>query len=157
VTGHRGIVAAILAKDVLAFARDRFYVSVSILGLVAYVALFWLLPASVDETVTVGVRLEGAGPVLAGLGGDADGLRLVPFDDGTTLEAAVREDDEVVGGLDFPPGFLTDVAAGDRTTVRLVLPADAPEELRPALAAFVRELAFMAAGSPPPVVLPDLD
>jgi ABC-2 type transport system permease protein len=130
---------------------------VSILGLVAYVALFWLLPASVDETVTVGVHLEGAGPVLAGLGGDTDGLRLVAFDDSATLEAAVHADDEVLGGLDFPSGFLTDVAAGELTTVRVVLTADAPEELRPALAAFVRELAFTVAGSPPPVVLPDLE
>jgi ABC-2 type transport system permease protein len=157
VSTRRGVVAAILAKDLRAFARDRFYVSVSILGLVAYVLLFWLLPATVPETVPLGVRLEGAGPVLAGLAGAADGLDVVAFDDPATLEAAVTAGDEIVAGLDFPPGFLADVAAGAPTTVRVLLPADAPEELRPALTALVRELAYLVAGEAPPVTAPSVD
>jgi ABC-2 type transport system permease protein len=159
VSTHRGVVAAILAKDLRAFARDRFYVSVSILGLVAYVALFWVLPASVPETVSLGVRLDGAGPLLAGLqdGAATDGVEIVAFDDTGELEAAVEAGDQVVAGLDFPAGFLASVAAGDPTTVRVLLPTDAPEELRPALSALVRELAFAVAGEPPPVTPPALD
>jgi ABC-2 type transport system permease protein len=157
VSARRGIVAAILAKDLRAFARDRFYVSVSILGLVAYVLLFWLLPATVQESVPLGVRLEGAGPVLAGLAGADAGLDVVAFDDPAALEAAVEAGDGVVAGLDFPPGFLPAVAAGEPTTVRVLLPADAPEELRPALTAMVRELAYLVAGEAPPVTTPALD
>jgi ABC-2 type transport system permease protein len=157
VSSRRGIVAAILAKDLRAFARDRFYVSVSILGLVAYVLLFWLLPATVEETVPLGVRLDGAGPVLAGLAGASEGLDVVAFDDPDALQAAVETGDEVVAGLDFPPGFLASVAAGEPTTVRVLLPADAPEELRPALTALVRELAYVVAGEAPPVTAPAVD
>jgi ABC-2 type transport system permease protein len=157
VNERRGIVAAIVAKDLRAFARDRFYVSVSILGLVVYVALFWLLPATVQETVPLGVRLEGADLVLAGLAGATDGLDVVAFDDAAALRAAVEAGDEVVAGLDFPPDFLAATAAGEPTTVRVLLPADAPEELRPALTALVRELAFAVAGDPPPVTAPTVD
>lgn len=154
---RRGIVAAIVAKDLRAFARDRFYVSVSILGLVAYVLLFWLLPATVEETVRLGVHLEGAGTLVTGLAGAADGLALAAYDDPDALEAAVRSGEEIVAGLDFPPGFLADVAAGATTSVRVLLPADAPEELRPALTALVRELAYLVAGDTPPVTAPTLD
>jgi ABC-2 type transport system permease protein len=157
VSARRAIVAAILAKDLRAFARDRFYVSVSILGLVAYVLLFWLLPATVEETVTLGVRLDGGGPLLTGLAGTGDGLDVVAFDDPTALEAAVAAGDEVVAGIDFPAGFLAAAAAGEATTVRVLLPADAPEELRPALSALVRELAYLVAGEAPPVTVPSVD
>lgn len=156
-SGRLHIVRAILAKDLRAFARDRFYVSVSILGMVVYVLVFWLLPADVDETLSLGVHLEGAAPLLAGVAGQADGLEVVTFDDPVALEQAVAAGDGPVAGLDFPPGFLGSVAAGEATTVRVLLPADAPEELRPALTALVRELAFVIAGDPPPVRVPDLD
>lgn len=154
---RRGIVTAIVAKDLRAFARDRFYVSVSVLGLVAYVLLFWLLPATIEETVPLGVHLEGAGTLLTGLAGASGGLDLVAFDDPDALEDAVRSGEEIVAGLDFPPGFLADVAAGATTSVRVLLPADAPEELRPALTALVRELAYLVAGDTPPVTAPTLD
>jgi ABC-2 type transport system permease protein len=152
-------VGAILRKDLASFARDRFYVSVSILGLVAYVALFWALPSTVDETVSIGVRLEGADALLGTLPGGAGdrGIEMVVYADTSALERAVEAGDDVVAGLDFPPGFLAQVAGGERATVRLLLPAEAPAELRPALTALVRELAYAVAGDEPPVRTPDLE
>ena len=155
-SGRRGIVTAIVAKDLRAFTRDRFYVVTSTLGLVFYVTVFWLLPDTVDETVRLGVHLEEAGPALAVLQGEAPGLAVVAFPDGATLEQAVAAGEEVDAGLDLPPGFLADVAAGEPTTVRVLLPADAPEELHPALRAMVRELAFALAGEQLPVTVPTL-
>jgi ABC-2 type transport system permease protein len=160
VSRRRGIVGAILVKDLHAFARDRFYVLVSVVGLVAYVAVFWLLPGSVDETVGLGIHLEDAGPLLAGagraLGAQTEGLAIVPFDAADDLEAAVRAGDGVVAGVDFPSGFLRDVAAGEEVTVRVLLPSEAPAELRPALAGLVREVAYAVAGETPPVTPPAL-
>ena len=37
------IVGAIIAKDLKEFTRDRFYLFMSILGLVFYILIFWLL------------------------------------------------------------------------------------------------------------------
>lgn len=154
---RRGIVAAILVKDLRAFARDRFYVAMSLFGLVFYVAVFWLLPATVDESVSLGVHLPGAGPLVAGVAGQTQGLEVVPYDDPAELRAAVTAGDGVLAGLDFPTDFLAAVTAGEPATVRVLLPADAPEELRPALTALVRELAFVLAGEQPPVRPPDLE
>jgi ABC-2 type transport system permease protein len=162
VNARLGIVRAILAKDVREFARDRFYVLVSILGLVFYVAIFWVLPSTVEETVGLGIHLEDASPLLERLGTEAlgsqvEGLDLVAFGSSDELEAAVDDGERIVAGVDFPPGFLHDVAAGEQVTVRIVLPGDAPEELRPALAGLVREAAYAVAGEAPPVTPPALE
>jgi ABC-2 type transport system permease protein len=157
-----GIVRAILAKDLREFARDRFYVLVSVLGLVFYVTVFWVLPSTVDETVGLGVHLEDGGSLLTGLGlevasGQAEGVDIVAFDSDEALTAAVETGERgVVAGLDFPAGFLQDVAAGEAVNVRVLLPGDAPEELRPALAGLVRELSYAVAGEAPPVTPPAL-
>jgi ABC-2 type transport system permease protein len=161
VNARLGIVRTILAKDAREFARDRFYVLVSILGLVFYVGIFWVLPSTVEETVGLGIHLEDAGPLLGSLGVEAlgsqvEGLEVVAFDSSDDLEAAVADGQQVVAGVDFPAGFLRDVAAGDRVSVRVLLPGDAPEELRPALTGLVREAAFAVAGEAPPVTPPDL-
>lgn len=151
-------ITAVVAKDLRLFARDRFYLFVSVLGLVLYGALFWLLPASVDETLPVGVHLPGADPALtaefAGL--SDEGLDITAYASAASLADAVEHDDPVAG-LDFPEGFLQAVAAGQPATVRLLVAGDAPEEIRTALAAGVRELAFVLAGDEPPVTVPEID
>jgi ABC-2 type transport system permease protein len=159
-----GAVAAIVAKDVRLFARDRFYVLISALGLILFAGVYWALPATVESTVRVGVHLPGAetllrGALAAGGPGVAEaaeqGLQISVHRSAEDLERAVA-DEEAVAGLDFPEGFLEDVTAGRATTVRVLLAGEAPEGLRPMLDGAVREIAFAVAGDEPPVVLPDL-
>jgi ABC-2 type transport system permease protein len=159
-----GAVRAIVAKDVRLFARDRFYVLISVMSLVLFAALFWALPATVEATVRVGVHLPGAETLLRGAlaaGGPGvtqaaeQGLEISVHRSAADLERAVA-DEEAAAGLDFPPGFLEDVTAGRPTTVRVLLAGEAPEGLRPMLEGAVREIAFAIAGDEPPVVLPDL-
>ena len=148
-----GTVRAFVAKDLRIHARDRFYVVVTVVGLVFFVGVFWLLPAEVDETLRLGVHVEGADPLTA-LIGDEEGLEVVHFDTSAALEEAVRQGDTLLAGLDLPadlPGVLAD---GGQPRVRVLLAAEAPEELRPALLAMVRELSFALAGVPPPVTPP---
>jgi ABC-2 type transport system permease protein len=153
-----GVIGAILAKDLRTFARDRFYVLISVLGLVAYIAVFWVLPSTVDETIGLGAHLPGGEDLLAErLAGETPGFDIVVFTSSEELEAAVLSGERVVAGLDFPPGFLTDAPAGLPTTVRVLLAADAPEALRPALTGGVREIAFTIAGEAPPVQLPEME
>jgi ABC-2 type transport system permease protein len=150
-------VRAIIAKDLRLFRRDRFYAFITVLGLVFYVAVFWLLPAEVDETLTIGIHLPGGEALLAeGLEDSAEeGLEVVVFPSAAALEDAVRAGEDVVAGLAFPTDFLTATAAGQRTTVQVLLPGAAPALLGDALSAAVRELAAAVIGEDPPVVLPD--
>lgn len=154
VPSRLSIVAAIVRKDIKAFTRDRLYLFLSILGLVAYVGIYWLLPNSVDETVTIGATGAGVQELLAQATGEdeAAGLDVVAFDSRETLVTAVEEgDDDVALGLAFPDDFFMSVAAGQPTTVTVVATAEVPAELRSAMESFVREAAFAISGSPLPV------
>jgi ABC-2 type transport system permease protein len=173
--GRADVVAAIVAKDLRLFARDRFYVLISVMTLVLFGALFWVLPSSVETRAPVGVHLPGAQELLEqglaaaaaqGLGAPdepglgqagAQGLEIVGYDSPRALEDAVAEGDEVLAGLSFPEGFLRDVTAGRPTTVRVLVAGQAPEALRPALEGAVREVAFAIAGEGLPVTLPALE
>ena len=146
-------IVAIMGKDLREFARNRFFVFITLLVLVAYVAIFWFLPDSVDETVHIGV----SGTVLnTDVGGVTDGgtagfaLEVYPSEE--ELRAAVEEGrGDIVAGIAFPPDFLASVAAGEKPTVRLLIPAGLPAEVRLLLQGAVDEVAFSIAGSPPPV------
>ncbi len=155
----RNAVTAIVAKDVRLFLRDRFYLFITVLGLVMFGGLFWVLPATVEEQLPVGVHLPGAEALLeAGLD-DAgeEGLDVTVFRSAEALEEAVAAGDDLVAGLDFPADFLAAAAAGRPTTVRVLIAGQAPEGLQGALAAGVREIAHELAGNPLPVTMPELD
>lgn len=147
-----GAVAAIIGKDAREFSRDRFFMLVTILGLVVYVAIFWVLPDSVDETFMIGVGGDAAMTSALEQGSeDGGGLVAVEYGDRSELEAAVEAGDDVIAGLWFPDGFAGAVAAGATPTVTVIVGPDLPDELEPALEALVRELAFAATGAPLPV------
>ena len=145
-----GIIGAIIRKDLVEFTRDRFYVLITVFGLVIYVAMYWFLPSSVDETIEAGIHWQGGLPQELS---DGDGLEFTPFDSAAALEAAVdgSGDVSVAIGLDFPPGFTESVRAGTPTTVRVLLTTDVPAEYRGAMTSFVRELAFLISGADLPV------
>jgi len=158
VIARRGTVTAIVSKDLRLFARDRFYAFVSVLGLVAYALLFWLLPATVDETIPIGVHLPAGGELISeALAAQAEeGLDVTVYDTAGSLTDAVAEG-ELQAGLDLPAGFVEDVVGGEATTVRVIMAGDAPEQVRAVLTGGVREIAFALAGEQPPVVFPDVD
>ncbi len=147
------IIGAIVRKDFRAFMRDRFYLYMSILGLVAYVAIFWALPDTVDESITIGATGAGIDQLIeAATGAESEGLSIVAFDSRENLMTAVEEGDEDVAlGLAFPDDFFSAVAAGEPTTVSIIATAEVPDELRTAMDSFIKEAAFAISGDPLPV------
>jgi ABC-2 type transport system permease protein len=151
--GRPGIIWAIVRKDLVAFSRDRFYMLITVLGLAAYVAVYWLLPSSVDETIEVGFYWPGAAPQLVAPG-SGQGLDLVAFASAAELRDAVEGTGGVSVGLEFPPDFAASIVSGSPATVRVLLTADVPAEYRLAMTGFVRELAYSLAGAELPVAQP---
>ncbi|MFZ0493939.1 MAG: ABC transporter permease [Acidimicrobiia bacterium] len=149
------IVWAIIRKDVAQMSRDRFFAYITILGLVAYVALFWGLPSTVDETLNLGIHGVGADLLAEQLGAE-EGLDLEVFDTSDALEQAVTDGD-LVAGVDFPNDFLPAVTTGNQATVTVYVPADTTDDIRTAISGLVRELAYLVAGSALPITPPAED
>lgn len=149
-----GAIRAILQKDLVAFSRDRFYVFITILGLVAFVLMYWLLPDSVDETVRLGVHQTDLGDVLTQLEAtDAIGLQLTQFDSVDALTAAVRDGtDGIVAGMAFPPDFVASAAAGS-AAVDLLVPADVATDHEQLVKGLASQIASSVAGKVPTIDL----
>lgn len=154
-----GIIAAIVRKDVTEFSRDQLYIFLSVFGLVLFVAVYYLVPDTVEESVTIGVHQTDLTEVLAAAAaaetddGAAQGLMLVPYPTEDALRTAV-EDGDVPIGLAFPEGFVDAAAAGQRPAVTVYTDAAAPPEIRDAMTSMVREIAFTLSGHPLPVTEP---
>ncbi len=146
-------IGTIIRKDVGEFARNRFFVFITLMVLVAWVAVFWFLPDSVDETVRVGVSQTDLGALLP-VGGETEvaGFALVSFPGEEELRAAVEDgDDGIVAGIAFPPDFVASAAAGGNPRVVLYVPAGIPTEQQTMVEGVIGEAAYALAGIPPPV------
>jgi ABC-2 type transport system permease protein len=159
------LVAAIVRKDLIEFSRDRLWMLLTPLALVMFAVVFWLLPATVEETIAVGVSPPALALVLDTLGalgaGEAEGLVVVPFASEGELSAAVSERARARGdgppiaiGLAFGDSFVLRTLTGRETSVRVYLDAAVPPEVRAAMTSAVREAAYAVAGASLPVTLP---
>ena len=148
------ILWAIVRKDVLEYSRERFFVVITVISILFYGIAFWLLPSSVNESFTVGIRQTGMDEIFAqAMGDQTAGIEIVQFDTIAALETALgvgdAEPEEPLSiGLAFPDDFLQRVAAGQQTTVRVYVDANVPAELRRAMESFVREIAYALSGNP---------
>ncbi len=107
--GSRAILFALIGKELVLYRRNTLYLFLSALTLVLFVALFWVSPDSVEQSLTVGISpplrvlLEEGRRSLGELGvppelidqlegtsiGDEEGLRLVQLEDAQQLQAII--------------------------------------------------------------------
>ena len=54
----------------LEYSRERFFVVITVIGILFYAIAFWLLPSSVNESFTLGIRQTGMDAIFAQAMGD---------------------------------------------------------------------------------------
>lgn len=135
------MIRALVVKDFLLFFRNRFFGPVTLLALVAYVAIYFLLPRTVDETLDLAI-LAPALPAAVSEAQEA-GLSLTRFESEESLRAAVE-------GREFPAGILLP-GAGGNPRITIFFAADTPPELQEGVTLLVQELSFLQSGQPLPV------
>jgi ABC-2 type transport system permease protein len=140
------IVMTIISKDLRTFGRDRLWMLLTPLALIAFVTLFYAMPAEVDETLSLGVYPPALAVALAGawVGGGDLGLRVVVFEEEAALAAAVASGVELAAGLSL-------VSASSAMSARLLVAPSLPDTVRASLVGWLREVAASAAGIPLPV------
>jgi len=138
------VVAAILRKDLRSFGRDRFFLYMTILGLVAYAVIYFLLPSSVDESVTLGVHQSGIESIVDSLGANP-GLDMIEYDTRDALAEAVQGGGPVAG-LSFPEGFADALRGGEPVTVEVLVPAGMPGEIGYLVEGMVDQIAAAVSG-----------
>ena len=105
------ILWAIVRKDMLEYSRERFFVVITVIGILFYALAFWLLPSSVNESFAVGVRQTGMDAIFTeAMGDQSAGIEIVQFESIEALEAALGMGDAepevpLAIGLAFPDDF----------------------------------------------------
>lgn len=139
------ILAALVWKDVTLFFQNRFFAYISILGMVFYVAIYFAMPKTVDETLELG----WFGPSLPGHTLEdlkEEGLILRDYPSEEALRAAVLSGDDPVG-VALPADFFEKLSAGTKPSVQIFFKTDVPDEYRAAYNLFLEELGFELTGN----------
>jgi ABC-2 type transport system permease protein len=160
------IVGTIMAKDAVAFSRNRFIMFITVLVLVVWSIIYQFLPTTVDETFSIGVVVEEgsldpgllADLELDALGepqqdeGETTGVAVSVYPTRTDLEQAVDAGDAVAAGLIIPSGFAEDLQFGAAEVI-LVVPAGLPPQYTALLESAAQEIGYALTGQLPPVNL----
>lgn len=139
------IVTALVAKDISLFFRNKFFGLITILGIVAYIVIYFVMPSSVNETLQIGLYAEVVPPAFEQVAEEGIVFETVESED--ALMEAVTEG-QYAAGVALPPDILDLFASGQKPQITIYSAADTPEEVTDAVEVIIRELANLQAGQP---------
>ena len=122
------MILAMLKKDLILYFRNPLYALVTVLGLVAYTAIYWVLPSTVNDDVSIAVHSEGAVANLF-MGAFAQGLNLQTFDSAQAMQGAVEEGDAPIG-LTLNAESVGRALRGEDVQLEIFLAPNLPIELQ---------------------------
>jgi hypothetical protein len=138
------IIKALLKKDITLFKSNRFYLLITIVGIIFYIGIYFILPAQVDEDLSLAMYVPTVPPAFDQLTG-AEGVDIKYFSDEESLKQAVIKGDYQVA-IAMPPDVMEIWAAGGKPEITIYYASDAPTELKEAIVTFVKEMAYTQTG-----------
>ena len=137
------LVDSLVRKDLSIFFRNRFFAVITVLGLLAYLVIYFVMPQSVDATLTIGLHAPAEIPAFELLG--EEGLEFEDFTSEEELRQAVI-DGKVIAGISLPADTVGRLVGGERPTVNVFFAADTPQETKGAIEAVIQELGYRMTG-----------
>lgn len=145
-----GIVAALVRKDVALFFRNPFFALISVLGMVAYVVIYFMMPATSEEKFTIGLYPPSL-PALFAQQFESREMAIVIPESEEALRAGV-EDGTFRVGIVMPPEAAAAILSGNDAEITAYFPPGIPAELNDAFADLLtmvfNEAAYRAADQP---------
>jgi ABC-2 type transport system permease protein len=137
---------ALVRKDIGLYFKNRLFAFITVIGLIIYVVMFYLMPATVDESL----ELAWAGPVLPGMVVDEmreEGLILTIYESDAALQEAVLSGEQPAG-ISMPEDFQQRLLQGEKPRVAVYYGAVLPEEYRSAYSLLLEEIGYSMTGQP---------
>ncbi len=141
-------VVTLAQKDLAIFFRNRFFAVITVLGLIGFLVMYFVMPRSGDATLKLGLYVPVEVPVFEQLQEEGLAIERVASED--VVRQAVS-DGRFIAGISLPADILARLLAGDRPTVRLFFAADTPQEAKDAVAAILQELGYRMTGRSLPI------
>ncbi|MFH1560657.1 MAG: ABC transporter permease [Chloroflexota bacterium] len=139
------IIGALISKDLSLFFRNRFFAVVTVLGLVAYLAVYFVMPRSVNESLEIGLYAPVMPPALEQI--QEEGLEIQVVESEEALKEAVTEG-KYVAGVALPAEIMGGSTWGQKPKVTVYFASDTPQETKDLVEVLIRELLYMQIGQP---------
>lgn len=123
------VIGTLIAKDVALFLRNRFFLLITVLSLIAYIAIYYLMPADTTERFTAAIYPAEV-PELIEHELTRRSMELTPFDDVEAMRTAV-ENDEYRVGIVLPDNVM-ETLTNSETTITAYYPPGIPADLNAA-------------------------
>ena len=140
-----GIIRSLAMKDVMLFFRNRFFALITVLAVVMYIAIYFVMPSTVDETLEVGLYAPVLPPAFEEVA--SEGIVFEEMESEEALTQAVDEG-QYPAGVALPADIMEKLDSEEKPVVTLYFPGDATDELKEMLEVMIRELAFLQTGQP---------
>jgi len=137
------IVRALIIKDFTLFFRNRFFAFISVLGLVMYIIIYFVMPDTMDETLVLAVYAPVPPPILEQVEGQ--GLELKYMETEEQLKEVVAGG-EYAAGVVVPPDIMDKLMSGEKARLDVYFGTDTPEEVQDAIVVILEELAYLQTG-----------
>lgn len=138
------VISALLKKDFALFLSDRFYLLMSVVGVIFYIGVYFVLPARVDEQLRLAMHAPVAPPAFTQLTGQ-QGVDIKYFSDDAALRKAVLDGDYQVA-ISLPADIVDTWAKGGKPQITVYYASTAPTEVRDAIVLLVKELSYAQTG-----------
>ncbi|MDD4874462.1 MAG: ABC transporter permease [Dehalococcoidales bacterium] len=138
------IIKALLKKDISLFMNNRFYMLITVVGIVFYIGIYFLLPSEVDEELSIAMYAEEVPEAFAALSGQ-QGINIGYFEDEESMTQTVLDGD-YIAGISLPTDILDIWAAGNKPDITIYYPSAASTEVLDAIVALVKELSYAQTG-----------
>jgi ABC-2 type transport system permease protein len=135
------MIRSLILKDLKLYFSNQFFALVTFLGLFAYVGIFYLMPASVDEELDLGLHVPEIPPALQEFIEDEE-INFQQFDTDEALQAAVLDGD-IPAGYSFPDGAMEALMLGQNAQVNLYFSSDIPEEFKEVYGLILDDFGFL--------------
>ena len=138
-------IGILLSKDLTLFFRKRIIVYLTLAGLILYLVIYFVMPASADENLEIGLYSPVSFPVFTEI--DEEGLEITSVESEELLKEAVLNG-SYLAGISIPEDAAEKLALNQTPVVTLYFSPDAPQETKDAMEVAVKEFAYIQAGQP---------
>ena len=139
-----GVVKALLKKDIALFMSNRFYLLITVLGLVFYAGIYFIMPSTTDETLDLAMYAPVVPPAVGQIAA-AEGIELEFFDSEEELKQAVLDGDYQVA-IALPADIMEVWVEGGKPEITVYYASTASSEVSDVVVALVKEIAYMQTG-----------
>ncbi len=138
------IVKALLKKDIALFMSNRFYMLITVIGIIFYIAIYFLLPSDVNEEFSLAIYAPVIPPAFNELANE-EGVEVAYFSDEEAMKQAVLNNDYQVA-IALPPDIVDVWMAGGKPEIKIYYASSAPTEMRDVVITVVKELSYAQTG-----------